>query len=256
MVVRIVTAYSNLGGSTVAHINLTNLFNSKGLDTILYGPQDWHLDKCKSDKVSDAILFPDDHLIIHCTNLPEKPKCKKIILSCHETNVFPVSSVPNPVWDGIHFVSQSQKDWQGVEGTVIPNVVSKIKPHKYKTFVAGVIGSIFEHKQTELSIKRARKDGYLVKIFGFIEDPNYFFQKVFPLLNENVMYCGVVDDKQKIYDEVDIVYHSSQRETFNFIKAECKVAGVAYNGLDSADPNSEYWEDDKIFEAWKDLLEL
>lgn len=261
MTVRIVTAYSGLGGSTIAHINLVNLFNANGIDAILYGPQDWHLNKCKSGKIQEAMVAPDDQLILHCTNLPERLPCKKIVLSCHETNVFPVKEIKNPVWENIHFVSKFQKDWHGVDGVVIPNVISDLNKKRFVkpkyAMVAGVIGSIFEHKQTHLSIKRALDSGYKkVKIYGVTEDPNYFLREVYPLLNQDVSYCGVVDDKQKIYDTVDIVFHSSKRETFNFVRAECWKAGIPYDGLDSANPEVEYWENNKILESWKQLLNI
>ena len=45
--VKIVSGISMSGGSTIILINLTNLFNSKGIDTTFYGPHDFHLNKCK-----------------------------------------------------------------------------------------------------------------------------------------------------------------------------------------------------------------
>ena len=50
--VRIVSGWSNPGGSTVAFINLCNLFNNNGIDCTFYGPHDWHLDKCQSSSLN------------------------------------------------------------------------------------------------------------------------------------------------------------------------------------------------------------
>ena len=46
--VKIISGWSDRGGSTFAFINLTNKLNESGIDTTFYGPHPWHLDKCKS----------------------------------------------------------------------------------------------------------------------------------------------------------------------------------------------------------------
>ena len=66
-----------------------------------------------------------------------------------------------------------------------------------------------------------------------------------------VILMGHEDDKQKMYDSLDAVYHSSSNETFNFIKAECAKSGTAYKGLESAESGAEYWPDARILEAWE-----
>jgi len=50
--VKIVSGWSNRGGSTFAFINLTNALNKAGYDTTFYGPHEWHLDKCKSGRMN------------------------------------------------------------------------------------------------------------------------------------------------------------------------------------------------------------
>jgi hypothetical protein len=49
--IKIITAHSTYGGSTTAFINLTNLFNNNGIECKLYGPHDWHLNKCNSENL-------------------------------------------------------------------------------------------------------------------------------------------------------------------------------------------------------------
>ena len=44
--IKILTGYSEKGGSTTALINLTNKFNEANIDCTLYGPHNWHLNQC------------------------------------------------------------------------------------------------------------------------------------------------------------------------------------------------------------------
>ena len=59
-----------------------------------------------------------------------------------------------------------------------------------------------------------------------------------------------------MYDSLNSVYHSSKRETFNYIKAECEQTGTKYFGLDENDPNATYLDRKEILELWKEALEL
>ena len=63
--VKIVSGWSNRGGSTFAFINLTNELNKAGYDTTFYGPHEWHLDKCKSALMTELKINKDDTLIFH-----------------------------------------------------------------------------------------------------------------------------------------------------------------------------------------------
>lgn len=143
-------------------------------------------------------------------------------------------------------------------GVVIPNVLPKINPkskmleHK----VAGIIGSIDSHKNTHISINRALDNSQIskVEIWGQITDPIYFGSNVLPKLNRKVSYCGVAEDMQSVYDGLSCVYHSSNGETFNYIKAECSLAKIDYFGSAESDPSAEYWSNDKILDAWVNLL--
>ena len=56
MKVKIVSGWSNPGGSTAHHISLTNLLNDNGYDCTFYGPHDWHKDKCKSANIQECRL--------------------------------------------------------------------------------------------------------------------------------------------------------------------------------------------------------
>ena len=50
--IKIISGWSNLGGSTESFIKLCNLFNDNNLECVYYGPHNYHLDKCKSDHLS------------------------------------------------------------------------------------------------------------------------------------------------------------------------------------------------------------
>ena len=85
--IKIITGHSDGGGSTIAHINLTNLLNDNGYDCILYGRDKWHLDKCKSGLLTDVQIYDDDIVIIHFLPIHERPRCKTFILSLHEKHL-------------------------------------------------------------------------------------------------------------------------------------------------------------------------
>ena len=88
--IKIVSGYTDKGGSTTAFINLTNFLNENGVDCVFYGPHEWHLNKCKSSLMKDLVYDEDDIIISHFLDLKERPNVKKVILSCHEKWWFPV----------------------------------------------------------------------------------------------------------------------------------------------------------------------
>ena len=74
--IKIASGWSNRGGSTVALIKLTNHLNQSGYDTTFYGPHDWHLPQCKSDKIQNLKVESRDILITHFLNLNQRPPAK------------------------------------------------------------------------------------------------------------------------------------------------------------------------------------
>jgi hypothetical protein len=252
--IKIVSGWSDPGGSTVHFIELCNLLNNNGLDCTFYGPHNWHLDKCKSGTLDDASLVKDDILISHFINI--KVPVEKHILSCHETNIFPLKEKDLQSYDIIHFVSNPQKKWHSVNhpSIIIPPVVNKIKWKDPDNNVAGVIGNIDNHKQVHLSIKRAIEDGFnKVLLFGNNNDPEYYNQGIMPWVSRhNVVPCGHEDDREKMYSQISAVYHSSKRETYGLVEAECKLAGIPFNGPKN---NQEVLEKEEILDRWKKVLQ-
>ena len=144
--IRILSGFTGPGGSTVAFSNLVNLFNANGMKACLYGPHEWEGIKCAYN---------------HFRKPPDS-RCARMILSTHETEIFPIKAVEGLKYDAVHFVSDFQKKWQGVDGTVIPNVVTKYKSiprHGRQSKVVGIIGSIDQNKRVPKSIQRALEEG-------------------------------------------------------------------------------------------------
>jgi hypothetical protein len=254
--VKVLTGFSGPGGSTIALSTLVNLFNENGIDSCLYGPFGWDGITCKFSNLQTHLkINQDDVVIYHFIPIKNKLPCRRQILSCHETVVFPLKQLPDLVYDKVHFVSEFQKSYQGIEGTIIPNPIRKFTKTKKDFKVAGIIGSIDPNKRVEESIARAKADGFSdIRLYGNLTDAPYFQTKVLPLLSDQVTYRGVAVDMDKVYSQISHVYHSPMLETFNLIKPECIAAGVEYNGKEGNDTKAEYWDNKRILESWKTLL--
>lgn len=259
--VKILTGFSKGGGSTVALINLTNHFNKLGVDATMYGPHTWHLDKCKSDTSQNFILNPDDNLICHFVKFKERPKCRKIVLSLHEKNLFEVGHIPK-FWDEVVFLNQKHKDYHFLYNgkfSLIPNLkenlIKREKSHLDK--VAGIIGSFDPNKQTHISISRALNDG-CEKVFLFgdpMSHPNFRI-KVRPLLSEKVILMGFNENKQEMYDMIGRVYHSSISEVATLVKDECESTGTKFFGNEATNYTPINLSNDEIIQEWNKILNL
>jgi len=259
-VIKIISGWSNPGGSTTAFINLCNMFNDNGIECAFFGPHAWHMDKCRGLPLDYAGANPDDNLIFHFINVTNKYPVRKMAYSCHETDLRPMKDVvPLSIYNFVHYVSDFQKDWHNLDhnSKVIPNVLSDLKKSTKKSDIAGVVGSIDSHKRPHLSVQKALDDGFKnIHLYGAVTDSDYFDKMVKPLLNEDVQWKEYAEDKQDMYDSLHSVYHSSKRETFNYIKAECEQTGTKYFGLDENDPNATYMDKKEILELWKEAFEL
>jgi len=260
MKIKILSGWSAPGGSTSHHISLTNLLNENGYDCTFYGPHDWHLDKCQSGKIQDAKIDPEDIVISHFLSIPEGLEVKKHILSLHETNLFPLEKVQPKGYDYIQYVSESQREWHSYDHNyvIIPPMVEHVEwkaPEEGsdRATIAGVVGSVDSHKQTHLAIEKALEDGFeRVLLFGLVVDKPYFEEKIVPYLeNGRAVLLGYLDDKAEMYNLVAKVYHMSKRETYGLVEAECKLAGIPYEGLENDQP---VLSKDEILEKWQEVL--
>ena len=260
--VKIVSGYSEKGGSTSAFIDLTNEFNKRGVDTTFYGPHKWHLDKCKSGLLdSGFVVNKDDVLICHFLQLPSRPAAKKVILSCHEKWWFKVGDIKQ-YWDTVIFLHDAHREYHSTytgQFTIIPNLKPSLKPidKPELELVAGIIGAIEDRKQTHLSIQRALADGCKkIKIFGHINDQNYYDKFIQPLLNDNIEIVGFSNDKQSMYDSIGRVYHSSKGEVACLVKDECWLTNTKFFGNEETNNIVSPLSNDEIINLWKKVLEL
>ena len=171
--IKIATGYSDKGGSTSALIKLTNEFNKNNIETTLYGPHDYHLDKCRAKKLHEIKTGPNSNIIFHFLALHKRPPARKVVLSCHEKWWFKVGEIYK-YWDTAVFLHKQHQEYHqeysyNGDYTIIPNLkpnlVARKKPEL--DLVAGIIGSIEDRKQTHVSIQRALKDGCtLIKLYG------------------------------------------------------------------------------------------
>lgn len=238
------------------------MFNRHGHDAVFYGPQEYHLDKCKGEPSAALVLRGDDILIGHYLELREHPLCRSAILSCHEKEAFPLRHKSVAGYDAVRFVSESQRNWQQYPGksVVIPDNVCELQQVQItedNRNTAGIIGTILPAKQTHISVSRALEDGVrVVRIYGSIGDRNYFDRMVKPLLSDRVIHQGHLDDKQAMYNSISCVYHSSASETFGLVKAECLKAGIPFCGTAECDISIDVLPDSTLFKLWNELLLL
>jgi hypothetical protein len=217
------------------------------------------LDKCKSGIIKHAIIDPEDIVITHFLKLPENFKVKKHVLSCHETNLFPLKDMDLSRYHSIHYVSEWQRQWHGVEHPykVIPAMIDKVEWKDPNNKTAGVVGSIDAHKRTHMSIERALQDGYsAVKLFGVVTDPVYYSNNVEKYVSSGEAKLMGFMDKMEMYNQVCKVYSSSKRECLPLIQGECLYANIPFEGLEcNMRSESDYeFDDSKILSMWEDLL--
>ena len=261
--IKIVSGYTNPGGSTIALINLTNRLNEAGYETLMIGPHRWFLDKCNSRLVGNELTFnKKDNLIFHFIEQKKRPNAEKVILTCHEKWWFKVGQI-NQYWDELVFLHDEHRkyhsDYTG-KYSIIPNLKERLIKRDKTDMpkIAGVIGSIEDRKQTHVSIERALKDECdIIYIFGSVGDPDYYNQYVSRLIDgKTVIHHGYEDKKQKIYDKLQRVYHSSKGEVACLIKDECHSTGTQFFGNEETENKVFEGTNEEIIEMWKNVLEL
>jgi len=256
--IKIITGYSNPGGSTVTLKNLCKEFNARGYDCEMYGPHAWHLkfgDKHK--EISQFTVKSEDKVIAHYIDLPESIK-EQTVFSCHEMWWFDFTKVKK-FYKKVQFLTQKQADYHSTikDYVIIPNVKEVIKVDKVDGCekVAGVIGAIEPRKDTVHSIRRALQDGCdKVYLYGPIMDDSYYTTSIVPLLGSGVVYKGYAD-KSEIYSNVGKVYHSSNGEVASLVKDECATTGTEFHGNEVTDNEISTLSNDEVIELWRKELE-
>lgn len=260
--VKILTGFSEKGGSTTAFINLTNYLNNNGVECEMYGPHDWHLDKCNAKKINEYVIDETDVLLLHFLNVKNKLNVKKTILVCHEKWWFDVSAV-QPFVDEVVFLHEHHQKFHAKytgKFSIIPNIKEKFimrhKPELDK--IAGVIGSIEDRKQTHVSVDRALADGCKrVYIIGHIGDINYYNNFIVDRLNDSkVTHIPYQTDKQSMYDQIGRVYHSSKGEVACLVKDECYFTGTQFFGNEETEHEVSLLSNEEILNLWKTVLKI
>ena len=256
MKVKIITGYSERGGSTVALINLTNAFNKHGINCTLYGPHDWHLDKCQSDSIKNVQLNNNDRIITHFLNLENRPDVKKILLSIHEKGWFPVGRIKK-YWDKAIFLHDKHREFHNDylgEYSIIPNLKANLVANEKSPNVrdvCGIIGTIEDRKQTHVSIERAIAHGCKkINIYGKIGDEDYFKKYVKKYLNDDIKIFGFSENKQEMYDSVSKVFHSSKAEVACLVKDECYQTNTEFFGNDETEHEVSKLTNQEILDLW------
>jgi hypothetical protein len=264
--IKILTGWGGPGGSTVAHINLVNALNAIGVESKLYSNQDWHSLKCSSGKLSELIVDSEDILIFHFLNIPENLSAKKIILSVHEQNLFNLSAVNLKNVDCIHMVSEHQAKYHNIDSFnkpyfILSNIFDDLKPNpKTKKKSVGIVGSVDENKQVDVSILRAIGKGFKdITIFGNVTDQKYYQTKVLPLIQKyHVKGPKFSENKQEMYDSITDVFFSSKLECLPYVIGECKLTGTNIHLISNKNYTNGYYETDKskILNKWKEVFEI
>lgn len=260
--VKIISGYSGPGGSTEALIQLTNALNNRNINTTFYGPNEYHLDKCNSG--NQATINPEDIVLLHYYNNPIKIIASKIIYISHELDWHPITA-KHEIYDSVVFLHEKHRAYHSEYNGkyhLIPNLKTPLIPKNPLAYmsknIAGVIGSIEPRKQTHISIQRALDAGCsIVRVFGKIADTEYFNKFVLPMVyetNKVVKIYGQIEDKQKMYDSIDLVFHSSLKEVACLVKDECETANVLFFGNENTDHEVSKLTNDEIINEWIKLF--
>lgn len=264
MSIKILTGHSDKGGSTISHINLTNLLNDNGYDCTLHGAQKWHLDKCKSGTLDNIKIAPDDTVIVHFLPISQRIPCKQFILSLHEKHLYPLQKINYKVFDKIHYIRESQRLWHGIDHPYFDcmYVQNKLEanPKTCDEPVVGIIGSIDPNKQVHLSIQRALQAGFKkIKLFGKVVFNDYYVNYIVPLIEK---YPQIIDEpvyvesKQEMYDQITDIFHTSILEVCPYIQGEAIITQTNFHGNDQTAEEYIVLSDEQILEIWKKELDL
>jgi hypothetical protein len=260
--IKIISGYSEKGGSTTALINLTNNFNKIGYDCTFYGPQNWHLDKCKSGLMSNLTLDSNDIIITHFIKFHFRPMVKKVLYVCHEKWWWSFKNVTQ-YWDECIFLHDEHRNFhQDYKGKfrIIPNLKENLTPKDKPELdlVAGIIGAIEDRKQTHISIQRALNDNCeKVLLFGSINDQNYYKNNVeIYLKDDRIKLMGHSSNKQEMYDSIGRVYHTSKGEVACLVKDECYLTNTKFFGNDETNNEVSKLNNDEILKLWINALDL
>lgn len=259
--VKFITGNGRFGGSTIALIEHCKLLNASGYEATLYSFEDWVMSKYeKAHPMSELCIEEDDILIFHHMDQIKKPRCKKSFLYLHEKSLWDLKKRAITGFDGIIFVSESQRKHHDREGVIIPNPMSKLVDVKLHNppgrNIAGIVGTIQPRKLQHISIQQALMDGCSkVLLFGDY-DKDYFEGYIKPLLSDKVLYEGFYEPERRMdmYNKFDKLYIFSSDESASLTLGECKLLGKPFVKGDDVE-DYPIASDEKILSLWSELFE-
>jgi len=260
--VKFLTGYGGFGGSTVALIEHCRLLNANGYDAWLYSFHDWCISKYeKARNVSEFRAEEDDILVYHMLEQSKRPKCKRCYLYVHEKGLWDFRSRATTGFDQFVFVSESQRSWHGVEGSIVPNPMGRLVDPAIHAppngNIAGVVGTIQPRKRQHLSIQQALLDGRSkVLLFGDKgQCGGYFDEFIAPLLSDRVVYRGPCEPERRMdmYNEFDVLYIDSYDESASLVLGECRMLGKEVV-KDEAVEDYRISSDEEVLAAWSRLF--
>ena len=291
--IKIASEHSYPLGSTVALVNLCNQLNARGYSCVFYGPDYWHMDKCRSGKLQDFKPEDGDIVLLHDieilsftdlyslstltsagnkNNIWKKLKCMiadsffpaprqekfRLFLTCQQDDSYRKIATRYSLFDKIHFASKAQNNYSKWPKFYCQNFLADLKPSPTKPDkVAGIIGSIDKDSGTAQAIEMALQDGMnTVILYGYLAAPIYFYEEIIPLTKTypgKIKFAGFLDNQQQMYDSVSDVY-SSVSKPWSTVRRECILTNTRFHCPEVC--TDENMTNDSIFEVWKNELEL
>ena len=286
--IKIVSSSSVPAGSTVALVSLCNRLNASGYECRLFGPDHWHLDKCKSGKLAAFRPEKGDVVVVHdiglhsvsdlndlkatikacrsnrwrdvlrrtaraCFASAEKPDDFTLVLTC-QGDGRSARQTNLSLFHKIHCLSDAQQIPRKAKLPVFvcPNLVNDLKKSENKPAkVAGVVGTIRRENRLEQSIRRAFEDGMeTVILYGYLADPIYYYNDVRPVAEQ---YPGKVKFAGFIDDKQKLYdsvsdVYGSAIKPWSAVKLESGLTGTRFHGPDSSGEAS--MSNDRILDVW------
>ncbi len=262
---------------------------------MLFGPDNWHLDKCSSGTLDafrpeqgDLVIVNDLRLFsvsdfYNLDRLVEESPLS--LLSRRLVSLFaPLSTFSKPhgirffltcqgddprhgnlsrpsLFQKIHYLSDAHQYCANIQHRtfVCPNFVEKLERSGSKPLnIAAVIGSIRAENRIDISLRNALSNGMeTVLIYGYLADPIYYYDRIVPLTEK---YPGRIKFAGFMDDKQKMYdsvsdVYSSVRRPWGMVRRECALTGTIFHGPDEL-TTCCHMTNDQIFEVWKNELEI
>lgn len=293
--IKIISGYSHAAGSTLALINLCNEFNSRGHVCTFYGPDNWHVDKCRSGSLDDFRVEAGDIVIANdiplfsigdlsnlkviigergkrqvfktlrnsllCLLPSKKSDNFRLLLTCLSGESMSRTGVRPSLFQKFHFSSTALPGYSRIRSPkfVSPGFCSDLKRSENKPEkTAGIIGSIKRQNNIAIAIEQALSDGMeTVTIFGYMKDPIYFYEEIVPL---TIRHRGRIKyagfmDDKQKMYDAISDVYSSVHKPWSLVSQECAMTDTGYHAPESASTDVRM-TNEQIFQVWKNELAL